>query len=340
MSALAIVAPGLHTTIQDRGRFGYQADGVPVSGALDGECFEIANRLAGNAADTPALELIYQGPTFEVAADSVRVALAGAGAELELLNPASRRLGGWRSATFVRGERFRLQGVGASAYLAIAGGIAVAPVMGSASTFVRGGFGGWQGRALRAGDVLPLHRDSVEEQCELALSDPPDLGLDRPIRLVLGPQQDHFTEAATEILLSAEFTVSKQADRMGLRLDGPTLPHRGDYNIVSDGIATGAIQVPGSGQPILLLADHQTTGGYPKIATVISTDLPLLGRRRPGDRIHFVAVDVAEAERARREQRAALDARLATIAPVRSGGLDLDRLFGANLISGVVFDNP
>jgi len=340
--ALVVLAPGLHTTIQDRGRFGYQAFGVPVSGALDAECLEIANRLAGNAPETPALEMLYQGPTLEVETDSVRVAIAGAGAEIELLGASNRRLGGWRSITLARGERFRVQGLAAAcAYLTVSGGMAVAPVLGSASTFARGGFGGWHGRALQAGDRLPLGRDSAEERGELALPDPPGPGLDRPIRLVLGPQQDHFAEAALDTLLTAEFTVSQQADRMGLRLDGPTLPHRGDYNIVSDGIATGAIQVPGSGQPILLLADHQTTGGYPKIATVISADLPLVGRRRPGDRVRFAAVGIAEAERLRRAERAALDALLAKVTPLRAEGrLDLDRLFGANLISGVVFDNP
>jgi biotin-dependent carboxylase-like uncharacterized protein len=340
MSALAIVAPGLQTTIQDRGRFGYQAFGVPISGALDSEAHEIANCLAGNPADAPCLEILYQGPTIEVEAQSVRVAVAGEGAEIELIGAQIRSLGGWRSLTLARGDRFRVRGLGtACAYIAVAGGFAIEPVLGSASTYVRGGFGGWQGRALRAGDRLPLHRDSAEERQEMALPAPPDAGIDRTIRIVLGPQQDRFTDRAIEALLGAEFKVSKQADRMGIRLDGALLAHRGDYNIVSDGIATGAIQVPGSGQPILLLADHQTTGGYPKIATVISADLPMVGRRRPGDRIRFGAVDVAAAERLRREQRTALNDMIATVvqAPPITG-LDLERLHHANLISGVVFD--
>jgi len=341
MSALVVLAPGLHTTIQDRGRYGYQAFGVPVSGALDGECHEIANRLAGNAADAACLEVLYRGPTLEVDTASVRVSVAGGGAEIELLGQQSRRLGGWRSVTLARGTRLRVRGpAGACAYLAVGGGFAVAPVLGSASTFVRGGFGGWHGRALQAGDRLPLNRDSAEDRQELALPTPPDANDERAIRVVLGPQQDHFTGAAIETLLGAEFRVSQQADRMGFRLDGATLAHRGDYNIVSDGIATGAIQVPGSGQPILLLADHQTTGGYPKIATVISADLPLVGRRRPGDRIRFAAIDATEAEHLRRAQRAALDALIATAVPARPTiGLDLDRLHQANLISGVVFDH-
>jgi biotin-dependent carboxylase-like uncharacterized protein len=341
VSALAVIAPGLLTTIQDRGRVGYQAYGVPVSGALDGESLEVANRLAGNAADMAALEILIHGPTLEVDASSVRVAVAGGGAEIALLGAETRRLGGWRSVTLMRGDRFRVQGLGsACTYLAVEGGFAIEPALGSASTFLRGGFGGWQGRALRAGDRLPLNLDYAEERAEFVLPEPLRAGADRAVRLVLGPQQDRFTKAAIETLLSAEFTVSKQADRMGFRLDGPTLAHRGAYDLVSDGIATGAIQVPGSGQPILLLADHQTTGGYPKIATVISADLPLVGRRRSGDRIRFAAVDVAEAERLRRAKRAELDALIATMTPAPSAvGLDLDRLFRANLISGVVFES-
>jgi len=340
-AALRVVTPGLHTTVQDRGRFGFQAFGVPVSGALDSESLEIANRLAGNSGDLAALEILHLGPTLEVAADSLRVAVAGGSAEIELLGDRPTTLGSWRSALLRRGEAFRVHRLGASVccYLAVEGGFALKPVLGSASTYVRGGLGGFGGRALAAGDVLPLAREIAAERTELSLPAPLELGGERPIRIVLGPQQDHFSEAAIRTLLTAEFTISKNADRMGLRLEGPRLEHRGGWDIVSDGIATGAIQVPGSGQAILLLADHQTTGGYPKIATVISADLPVVGRRRPGDRIRFAAVEVAQAERVRREARAALDAAIASMAPPRpAGGIDLQRLAEANLISGVVFD--
>ena len=340
-AALAVVAAGLHTTVQDRGRFGYQAFGVPVSGALDVESLEIANRLAGNDPDLPAVEILHLGPTLRVEADSVRVAVAGGSAEIELQGEPPASLGGWRSALLRRGQVFRVHRLGASVccYLAVEGGFAVEPVLGSASTYVRGGFGGFRGRALAAGDALPLAQTNAAERSELALIPPNETRGDRLIRVVLGPQRDHFTEAAVQALLSAEFLVSKDADRMGLRLEGPRLGHRGGWDIVSDGIATGAIQVPGSGQAILLLADHQTTGGYPKIATVISADLPLVGRRKPGDRIRFAAVEVAEAEKLRREARAALDATIASMAPPRPrGGLDLDSLHETNLISGVVFD--
>ncbi len=340
--ALKVVAPGLHTTIQDLGRFGYQVFGVPVSGALDALSHRLANRMVGNEENAPTLEILFHGPTLEVVADSVRIAIAGAGAEIELMGDRPRSLGGWRSIALRRGDRFRVGRLGdaACAYLAVEGGYAVEPCLGSASTYARGGFGGLGGRALQAGDLLPLTREQSVERAELGLTEPPPSGRDQPIRLVLGPQQDHFTEAALESLVRDEFVVSKDCDRMGMRLDGPRLPHREGYNIVSDGIATGAIQVPGSGQPILLLADHQTTGGYPKIATVISADIPVVGRRRPGDAIRFAAVDVAEAERLRRQQETDFQALVASLAPVRpTGELDATRLLEANLISGVVFDD-
>ncbi len=155
--------------------------------------------------------------------------------------------------------------------------------------------------------------------------------------MILGPQQEYFTEEAVATLLDAEFRISTSADRMGMRLDGPRLRHRDGWDIVSDAIATGAIQVPGSGQPILLLADHQTTGGYPKIATVISADLPVVGRRRPGDTIRFAAVTVAEAEQLARDEEQRLAALIASIEPMPdSGNIDLASLYAGNLISGVV----
>jgi len=340
-AAFKVVAPGMHTTIQDLGRYGYQAFGVAVSGALDAITHRLANRIAGNADDAPAFEILFQGPTLEVMADSARVAIAGGNAEIELVGDRPSSLGGWRSALLRRGQRFRVSKLGdvACCYLAVEGGFGVERCLGSASTYARGGFGGFSGRALQVGDLVPLSRGQASERAELELADPPPSGRGQPIRIVLGPQQDHFTEAALERLVSEAFTVSKHSDRMGMRLDGPLLAHRDGYNIVSDGIATGAIQVPGSGQPILLLADHQTTGGYPKIATVISADVPVAGRRKPGDLVRFAAVDVAEAERLRREQEAAVQVLVASLAPLKpAGDLDAARLLDANLISGVVFD--
>lgn len=340
-AALKVIAPGAHTTIQDLGRHGYQAFGVPVSGALDIVSHRLANRMVGNPDNAPTLEILFQGPVLEVIAESIRVGIAGGGAEIELVGDRPRNLGGWRSILLHRNETFRITrpGESASCYLAVEGGFLVERCLGSASTYVRGGFGGLAGRALRTGDLLPLSRERASDKAEIGLLNPPGTGRERPIRIVFGPQQDHFTDAALQQLVSAEFVVSKNSDRMGMRLDGPPLRHCGDYNIVSDGIATGAIQVPGSGQPILLLADHQSTGGYPKIATVISADLPIIGRRKPGDSIHFVPVSVAEAEGLRRNEEVAIQALIATMAPIKAtGDLEATRLLEANLISGVVFD--
>jgi len=338
-AALKVLSAGLHTTVQDLGRQGYQAIGVPVSGALDAPSLRLANRLAGNADNTAALEILYQGPTLEVQAARARVALAGGDATLELVGERTRAMGGWRSLLLQQGERFRVSASSGSAccYLAVEGGIAVAPCLGSAATFTRGGFGGFEGRALKSGDLLPLARADVEERTELMLEHPPSAARDQTIRVVLGPQADHFTAAAIARFLGSEFRISKDADRMGARLEGVKLEHSGGYNIASDGIATGAIQVPGSGQAILLLADHQTTGGYPKIATVISADLPVAGRRRPGDAVRFAAIGVAEAESLRRAQEKELQGLMASLAPAAAGtGLDPARLYSVNLISGAV----
>jgi len=303
-AGLKVLVPGLHTTVQDLGRPGYQAIGVPVSGALDGFSLRLANALVGNPPGAPALEVLISGPTFEVAADTVRVAL--------------------------RRVLFR-------SYLAIEGGVAVPLVLGSASTYVRAAIGGLDGRALRRGDFVPTTMPSASRRAELHLSSPLAATGDQPIHIVLGPQQEYFTEEAVATLLDAEFRISQSADRMGMRLDGPVLKHRRGWDIVSDAIANGAIQVPGSGQPILLLADHQTTGGYPKIATVASADLPVVGRRRPGDPLRFVAVTVEAAEALCRDAERWLAEMVTRLEPVPDRlGVDLAPLYNGNLISGVV----
>jgi biotin-dependent carboxylase-like uncharacterized protein len=339
MSAgLRMLAPGLHTTVQDLGRGGYQAIGVPVSGALDGVNLRLANALAGNPPGAPALEILISGPAFEIAADTVRVALAGAGASLAI-GPQKVRVDAGQSLTLLRGEVIEVVAARQSAccYLAVEGGIAVPLVLGSASTYVRAAIGGLDGRALRKGDFVPLAMARASDRPELRLSSPVEATDDQPIRVVLGPQQEYFTEEAVAALLASEFRISQSADRMGMRLDGPLLQHRRGWDIVSDAIMTGAIQVPGSGQPILLLADHQTTGGYPKIATVISADLTIVGRRRPGDTVRFAAVTVEAAEALCRDTERRLSEMLARLEPVPDRpAIDLGSLYDGNLISGVV----
>ena len=340
MSAgLRVLAPGLHTTVQDLGRPGYQAIGVPVSGALDGFGLRLANALVGNPAGMPALEILRSGPALEVAAPSVRVALASAGASLALDTESSRGVPAGESVTLERGAVVRVvvERECACCYLAVEGGIAVPLVLGSASTYVRAKIGGLDGRALRRGDFLPLARARASERAELRLAPPLTPTSHQPIRVILGPQQEFFTEEAVAALLDGEFHISQNADRMGMRLDGPLLRHRRGWDIISDAIATGAIQVPGSGQPILLLADHQTTGGYPKIATVISADLPVVGRRGPGDTLRFVAVTVEAAEELARAAERRFAELTAGLEPVPGRAMiDVGSLYGDNLISGVV----
>ena len=340
--ALRVVAPGLMTTLQDLGRRGYQSLGIPVSGALDAVGLVAANAVVGNAPGTGALEIAHLGPALLVEADSVRVAFAGGAAAIEVLPgegaPGGRRLAPLQSARLERGEVLRIGALGRSAlgYLAVEGGFDAAPVLGSQSTYARAGLGGFAGRALRAGDRLPLRRAEAEEREEGML---PSLDLAPPgrIRVVFGPQDDCFSARGRRTLLEATFRVSAASDRMGMRLEGPALEHAGGFNIVSDGIAPGSIQVPGNGLPIVLLADRQTTGGYPKIATVIAADLPALGRLVPGASIAFAAVGIAEAEAEHRRHAAMLAALPQRVVAARTGpGIDPAALLVSNLVSGVV----
>ncbi len=340
--ALRVLAPGLMTTLQDLGRRGYQHLGVPVSGALDPVCLRAANLLVGNAPGMGALEMAYQGPTLTVEADSVRIAVAGGQAAIDILGPdgaAGQRLPPFESARLLRGQTLKIGALSGSAilYLAVEGGFAIPPVMGSQSTLTRGGIGGFEGRALRAGDLLPLCLQAALEREETMLP-PLDLTPPERVRVVMGPQDDHFTEAGLATLLASTYTISRASDRMGMRLEGPMLEHsRKGYNIVSDGIAPGSIQVPGNGLPIVLLADRQTTGGYPKVATVISADLPAVGRMMPGATISFAAVDVETAERAARELAQLMTELPSRIVPaVRRHVVDATKLLGENLISGAV----
>ncbi len=337
---LKVISPGFQTTVQDLGRFGYQAFGVPVSGALDHLSLRIANRLVGNPPNTAALEIFLYGPTLEVQVKSTRVALAGGGV-LEVTTAPRRLVSSYQTVYLRRGDVFR---AGASlrrsscAYLAIQGGVALEPVLGSLSTSVRAKIGGFRGRSLRAGDVLPLAVYEVEQRAEWALPAVPKDDSYQPIRVVLGPQDDYFTTQAIETFFTAEYTVTEEFDRMGMRLAGPKLEHNNKgYDIVSDAITTGAIQVPGSGQPIILLADHQTTGGYPKIATIISADIPRVARKRPGDKIKFMPVSVEEAEQIRRDQEAELEKLFESIRTTDPNRItEPEELYSLNLISGVV----
>lgn len=337
---LEIIAPGLMTSLQDLGRLGHQALGMPVAGAMDPVALRLANALAGNPEAMAALEIGYLGPTLKVAADSLRIAFAGR-AKLTLLPAAggeARALKAFRSALLRRGDRLQIGAVeeGSVAYLAVGGGFAVQPFLGSLSTYMRAGLGGFAGRALQAGDRLPLALGAAPAGEERELADAFDYGTG-PVRVVLGPQDDRFTAKGIATFLSATYTVTKEADRMGLRLDGPVVEHTRGADIASEGVVAGSIQIPGNGKPIILMADRQTTGGYTKIATVISADLPRVGRLKPGDMLAFAAIGVAEAETLRRRQETAIRNLLEAIRPAQPDvTLDLAALYTENLISGMV----
>jgi biotin-dependent carboxylase-like uncharacterized protein len=328
---LVIDHPGLASSIQDLGRVGWQRYGVPVSGALDPLAARLANALVGNGEGEAVLEILALGPRFTVEADSVRLALVGSAVGLRLDGVAVEA---GRSITAHRGAKAVIPGFTDSAccYLAVGGGFDFAPVMGSRSTYARGGFGGL-GRTLKAGDTLPLRRLTAPAGPERWGGAIP-YG-DGPIRIVPGPQADWFAPESLDCFFAEPYDITAEADRMGMRLAGPALRHTGGFNIASDGIATGAVQVPGTGQPILLLADHQTIGGYPKLGTVASADLPRLGRHRPGQQLRFTPIETEAAEALRRDQEAAFRRMIDRIAPIASVPRSED-LLAANLISGVV----
>ncbi|ARJ64708.1 allophanate hydrolase [Magnetospirillum sp. ME-1] len=334
---LEIVHPGLYTTVQDLGRFGYQDQGVPPAGALDPIGLRLANAMAGNDPGDGALEISYMGPVLRVTAGSVRIAVAG---EVKLViaeNGTPRPVAANRSHRLNRGDVLTVGAVSGSstAYLAVEGGFALAPVMGSLSTYARAGLGPLGGKPLSAGIKLPLRQGECAARDETVLGRPMDYPTG-PVRVVLGPQAESFTAEAIATLLEAEFRVTREADRMGLRLDGPKLSHRGPADIASDGLVGGCIQVPGSGHPIILLADRQTVGGYAKIATVISADLPRLGRAVPGTVLTFAAVSVAEAEAARRHLEQCVRQAIGAMTPLSPTGIDMEALYGSDLVSGIV----
>lgn len=340
-AALKVLRAGLFDTIQDLGRIGYMALGMPTAGAMDRVALRLANALVGNPAGAAGIEIGVMGPDLLVEADSVRVALVGplSPSLIEAEGAAPKPLESDRTHVLKRRQVLRVGMIeGAStAYLAIAGGLALPAFMGSLSTYARAGVGGFRGRKLVADDVLPLALDHAPPAEERKLGAAFDYG-SGPIRVVWGPQEDYFTEAGRRTFVDAEYRVSKEADRMGIRFEGPTIEHAKGADIISDGIGPGAIQVPGAGLPIVLLSDRQTVGGYPKIATVASVDLPRLGRALPGHTVRFTAIPVEEAEALRRDQETRIARAIAGFQTARPpGGIDLARLYEENLIDGVVF---
>ena len=305
---IRIIQPGTFTTVQDLRRVGFQSSGVPECGAVDKFSMRCANLLVGNDDSDPVLEMTIFGPqiTFE---NPAVVAVAGANLT-PLLN--GEPVDNWMALPVEAGATLSFGGPisGARAYLAFAGGIkspSVSEVMGSYSTYVPGAFGGFEGRSLKAGDELDIGETNSYEFKQMQFCSPPDFSDIAVLRILPGPQNHLFTDDAIEVLSNSDYQVSVDSDRMGIRLDGNTLTHLDSPDVVSDGTAFGTIQVPGSGLPIILSADRGTTGGYPKIATVITADHSKLGQLLPGDTLRFSVVNRESALKALREQERMLD---------------------------------
>lgn len=297
--------PGVLTTIQDEGRYGYEQFGMSPAGPMDGTAFRTANLLVGNPEGESALEATVLGPTLRFDQDNV---IAVTGADMApALNGQPCPM--YQAVSVKAGDQLKLGAAktGCRAYIAFAGGLDVPQVMGSRATALQNKVGGYQGRKLAKGDAVGFRTPNPSLPLPRTAPVPAPAGREVTIRVILGPQDDMFTKEGLDTFLSQPYTVSKDFDRMGCRLEGPVIQHKTDGNIISDGMVTGAIQVPTSGQPIIMLAERQTVGGYTKIATVISTDLPLVGQRKTGDVICFQAVSVEEAHRAWRETNRELE---------------------------------
>lgn len=328
---------GAGVSIQDGGRSGHRDIGVPLAGAADAVLLACANALLGQPAACAALEVALLGPTLRAVGAPVQLALAGH------FRPRLRRRDGdhvaveaWRSLTLQPGDELAVgpcrSGIG---YLALAGGIDVPLVLGSRATYARAALGGIDGRTPRAGDVLRAAAPPGAERQAAR----PFVHAGGPMRVLSGPQDDHFDAEAWTLFVGSDYRVTSEADRMGLRLAGAVLRHVAGQgpDIVSEAAVPGAVQVPGAGQPIVLGVDAQTIGGYAKIATVIRADLPRLAQLRPGDVLRFGCVTRAEARAARRSLAEALRDWVAGIGPLRAGGEpDEAALRAGNLISGMI----
>lgn len=302
---IRVLDAGPQTTVQDLGRPGHLRYGVPPSGPMDRASFVLANRLVGNADGAAALECTLVGPRL-VADAPCTVAVTGAEAPVTINDAALPR---WATLRLAAGDTLRIgpARAGVRAYVAFGGGLEVSPVLGSRATYLRGRLGGLEGRALRRDDVLAVGPAPAAPARRVRPGAEPAWTGDATLRVVLGPQDDRFTGEGIATFLGHPYEMLPQSDRMGARLRGPRIAHTRGHDIVSDGIALGAIQVPGDGQPIVLLVDRQSTGGYTKIATVCSFDIGRLAQVKPGQRVRFAAIDVAEAHRLRRERAAVVD---------------------------------
>ena len=310
---IEIADAGPQTTVQDLGRFGQLRNGIPPAGALDRVSFVLANRLVGNDDGAAGLECTLLGPKFQVD-EACAVAVTGAEAAIRI-NGADAP--GWTTLLLKAGDSVKVGAArsGVRLYIAFSGGIDVPPVLGSRSTYLRGELGGFAGRAVRKGDRVQLCSAAPPRPWHIDPGARPVYDDTALIRVVLGPQAGCFTDNGIRAFLDGPYRLLPQSDRMGARLHGERIEHTHGHDIISDGIALGSVQVPGDGQPIVLLVDRQSTGGYAKLATVCSFDIGRIGQLRPGQSLRFQAIEVGEAHQLLRDA----DRRLAQL--VRPEGI-------------------
>ncbi len=344
MNTITVTRPGLLSTVQDSGRFKLRHLGIPWSGCLVPVWQKMANALVDNALDNSVIESWEGGLDIAVADKSVRFAFcAHEGVEL-LLNDgvSTQKLQPAKSYLAPSHSTILLRSTGNYRHAVIAfSGLEVQKQLGSSSTYAKATLGGLNGSVLKTGDVICVNENTsgAEYQCtNPVLKDYEQ----NEIRVVLGPQQDHFSDEGINNLLNGNYTLSTDADRMGVRLTGPEVQHKNAAakDIVSDAIVPGSIQVPGTGQPIVLLNDAHTAGGYPKVATVLSIDLPLLGLRRPGTVFSFRAVSIDDAINAVRVQDKTVQKAIGSLSCVTNNTISNETLFKHNLIGGVTDGNP
>jgi antagonist of KipI len=312
MDGMIVEKAGLLDTIQDHGRYGYQASGMVVAGAMDPYSFQLGNVLLGNDRNASSLEVTLLGPRLRFPKPT-QIVISGGN-----LSPAinGQPVPMWQVLSMHVDDVLSFGSVqsGCRVYLAIKGGFQVEEVMGSRSTYLKGQIGGWEGRALKSGDVIPYQNTPTDKTSLLNMSKKqrgislshdlrPDYEQDKvKLRVVLGPQLNRFTEKGISHFLEEPYQVTPQMDRMGLRLKGKEIEHSNGADILSDAIPFGGIQVPENGQPIVLLADRQTTGGYAKIGCIIAVDLPKAAQVRPNQLIYFQCIEIQEAQALYREQ--------------------------------------
>lgn len=301
--SIKVITPGMLSTIQDGGRKGFAAMGFNASGVMDVRSYHIANALVGNFTDEAVIEMTYLGGSFKFL-ESNYIAITGADMSPKLDGVPVEMY----TTVFVKQDEtltFSAAESGMRAYIAVRGGIDVPVIMGSRSTNLKCKLGGLDGRPLKAGDIVPC-RDVYDEFHKHLIHSAPkeDFGSDEiTVRVLLGPQDDYFTDHGIKTFLNSTYTVTNESDRMGCKLSGEKIEYKNTVDIISDGIVFGSIQIPRTGNPIIMLADRQTTGGYAKIATVISVDLPLLAQARPGTKVHFELIDRQKTERLLKQEQ-------------------------------------